>query len=745
MLYRVIVLLTLSNLVLGMLQLVEYPQNTIYVGDSINIKLTSTETEELTLKPSQQGVLEGNLKIECNSGITVEFNDLKFNETGSYAIFIQGTISSQISFFVTVEDSIQQIYVVAPTGFASLISDFITIYAKDTKGNPWPNNDNIKLTTDDKSFEELNQKLDNGQTTFSVSFITDGTKTLNVITPETTKTFYVAVGPRILKYIAPIQPSYSSDSVISVLLQVYDTKGAIPLTDQDYSINLELVCTSSCSSNVIAELYSDEPIPQPIIQKSAGGQTYFGPFRIISSGKFYLKASCNELPSAFSTEFFVVNKYKDMTFSLSTDKITANFNFDLTIKLIGQDGFPSTTSSTIFIKDSSGSLEGEVELIAKQGFCITTLWFNAYGDKVLAMSSLLSDDIFEEPISVASNTIVIEDIPEIDIPTTTRESFILNITIMDSEKKFIENAHGPHKIEFSLDPDGELDGTQRSAITNNGSFLISDLIPKDSGDFYLVITLDGNYKYTYSDVEFSIESASCFPGSGPISCMSVLIFLSIILSVVFAFVDKNVKKFPSTKFVPFLIHTLTSLFYKQPKKRRLLLCLTIFTSELIMLTIIGGIYAYYDSPTERYNKVFEDYYGRLLYKGATGWALAQAGIIPIFFLTFYSIGNKNIVKANIAVCVIMIFLCFGAIVGMTVKYCIGYSIYWTANFLIFILFDVLVMQPIYTIICYYLMTKDIRDKLYGLEKDSGDESAAPNDAAPKDEKGLTNGNPDRDE
>lgn len=528
------------------------------------------------------------------------------------------------------------------------------------------------------------------------------------------------------------------------MLNVYDTKGEIPLTDNDYSINLDLICVSSCSSNSVTD-WENKKVLLPTSLKTNGGLVYFGPYKIISSGKFIFRASCNEIPSAYSTEFTVINKYKDITFTTSTDKITANFEFDLTIMLTGEDGFPSTISSTIFLQDSSGSLNGTIILTARQGICITTLWFQTYGEKVLSVSSLLSVDSFEGPITVEPNAIVIEDIPEIDRPTTTRESFILNITIMDSEKVRVENSTRPHIIEFSLEPDGELDGTQRTAETSNGTYFISDLIPKDPGDYYLIITLDRNYVYKYTDVEFSIESASCFPGSGPISCMSVLIFLNIVLSVAFAYIDKNVKTFPTVKFVPFLIHTLTSLFFRQPKRRRLLLCLSIFTSELIMLTIIGGIYAYYDSPTERYNKVFEDYYGRLLYKGATGWALAQAGIIPIFFLTFYSIGNQNIVKADIAVCVVMIFLCFGAIVGMTVKYCIGYSIYWTANFLIFILFDVLVMQPIYTLICYYLMTKDIKEKLYNQEKVSADESAEPNDTPMKDEKELTKGNPNRDE
>lgn len=168
--------------------------------------MISSETEEITLIPSQEGVIDGKLVKSSEIGVVVEFNDLKFIEAGSYAIFINGSISSQISLYVTVEDSEQQVSVIMPPGFTSLISGDITVYVKDIEGNLWPTNDGIKLATDDGSFEKKTQNLANGQTTFNVIFKTDGTKTLTITTPETTKTIYAAVGPRILKYTSPIQP-----------------------------------------------------------------------------------------------------------------------------------------------------------------------------------------------------------------------------------------------------------------------------------------------------------------------------------------------------------------------------------------------------------------------------------------------------------------------------------------------------------------------------------------------------------
>ena len=52
---------------------------------------------------------------------------------------------------------------------------------------------------------------------------------------------------------------------------------------------------------------------------------------------------------------------------------------------------------------------------------------------------------------------------------------------------------------------------------------------------------------------------------------------------------------------------------------------------------------------------------------------------------------------------------------MTVEYCIGYSYDWTANFLIYVLFDQLFLYPIYTLICWLIMDPHLKRSLQ-LEK-----------------------------
>lgn len=533
---------------------------------------------------------------------------------------------------------------------------------------------------------------------------------------------------------------------MQVLLQVYDITGITALGDKVYTVNLELFCIGVCSSIYTQNISNSAGTFDKFQTKQTeNGQAYFNDFRIIASGDFKFKASCSDLPTAYSNSFIAVNKYKSMEFSYSPVNVTANFDFSLKIDLIGEDNEPSAASSTIFLEiEGEDSIKGETQIETNGRSAVTKLWFSKYGLKTIIVSNTLSTEIEKYEIDVLPNSIYIDPINEDEKPKNTRQTFVLNIKIMDWNSKNVQTAHGPNKLEFSLEPSGKLEGTQTSVKTLNGAVYIYDLIPSEPGDYHLVITIDDDYRYVYEKEEFNIESTSCLPGSGPISCMSVMIFLSIVLSILFYYMDKNVKNYPHLKFTPWLIHLFSSLFFKQPNKRRLLLCLSIFTCELIMLTVIGAVYAYYDSPLEHYEREFTDYYGRQLYKGGTGWALAQGGIIPIFFLAFYAIGSKDIAKICFWTCIALNFLCFGAIVGMTIKYCIGYSVYWTANFLIFILFDLIIMQPIYTVICYFLMTKKIRSKFYEKDDNNAEDSAAPNDnLQPKEVKSFTEGNPDR--
>lgn len=195
-----------------------------------------------------------------------------------------------------------------------------------------------------------------------------------------------------------------------------------------------------------------------------------------------------------------------------------------------------------------------------------------------------------------------------------------------------------------------------------------------------------------------INNNSCKVGRGPIAAMSVLIFLMILLIIIFTLVDRDFKNMPYANFMFLLHYPLTSICFKQPRPRRPTLTLQLFTCELLMLALIGAFHNHFDSATQDYEAKFDDYYGRQLSRGAAGWALTQVFTVPIFFLNAFTASGKKYYYITIPACIVISVLSFIAVVVMTTQYCAGYTTYWMANFLIFLLFDLVTLQVIYSLI-----------------------------------------------
>ena len=199
---------------------------------------------------------------------------------------------------------------------------------------------------------------------------------------------------------------------------------------------------------------------------------------------------------------------------------------------------------------------------------------------------------------------------------------------------------------------------------------------------------------------------NCDLGFGPIATMSVLIFLMIVLSLIFFVIDKVVKEVPVLLYKSLLVYPLTGLFFKQPNPFRAALVTQLLTCELLMLALIGASHQYFDNPTEPNNFTFADYYLSQMSRGAAAWALCQVFTFPIYFINAYNVHkSQKLHYITIPVCIIITFLCFGAIVAMTTQYCAGITIYWIINFLIFLLLDLATLQIIYALIITYLLQR----------------------------------------
>lgn len=193
-----------------------------------------------------------------------------------------------------------------------------------------------------------------------------------------------------------------------------------------------------------------------------------------------------------------------------------------------------------------------------------------------------------------------------------------------------------------------------------------------------------------------IEDSECGTGAGPIALMSVLVFLNIAVSLVFRQSDIAALNFPKVhKFL--LIFPLTSLFFKQPMFRRAVVAVQLLTSQLLILTLIGGFNYYWDDSTESTSQEFSDFTSKHLKSGAAGWILAQTIIIPIFIMNSLLLHNWMLYKTTVPMCVFIVIGCFAGVVAMTVYYCQGWTEFWITNWLIFLGFDVVTLQVIYSL------------------------------------------------
>jgi hypothetical protein len=209
---------------------------------------------------------------------------------------------------------------------------------------------------------------------------------------------------------------------------------------------------------------------------------------------------------------------------------------------------------------------------------------------------------------------------------------------------------------------------------------------------------------------------NCDTGSGPIATMSVLVFLMILLSLVFLARDRDVEKYPRTKKL-FLLYPLSSLFFEQPMRRRAVVLVQLLTTELLMLTLIGAFYEYFDDPTQKTYVDFGDYYGRQMRKGAVGWFLTQGFAIPVFVASSYMLSGKRWEWISVPLCLIVTLGCIAGMVVMTVYYCLGYTEFWIATFLMFVGFDLFTLQVIYAVIMTCLV--DVPEALYITGDETG--------------------------
>ncbi|OMJ67594.1 hypothetical protein SteCoe_35200 [Stentor coeruleus] len=228
---------------------------------------------------------------------------------------------------------------------------------------------------------------------------------------------------------------------------------------------------------------------------------------------------------------------------------------------------------------------------------------------------------------------------------------------------------------------------------NGNSWSSSGCNVEDANDQYVILSLSHLSTFRIQ----TDEGKSCDVGAGPIATMSVIIFLMIFLIIIFVLSDKKVDH-PSVSNSFLLLYPLTSVHIQQSKSRRAVITMQILTSELLMLTLIGAFHNHFDSPEDKTDNDFDNYYGFQLSRGAAAWALTQAFTIPIFILNAFILKGKPYYLITIPVCIFITVGCFCGLIVMTVFYCLGWTEYWITNWLIFLLFDIATLEIIYALV-----------------------------------------------
>ncbi|OMJ95710.1 hypothetical protein SteCoe_773 [Stentor coeruleus] len=705
----------------------------------------------LTLTSDPPDLISGEVLSKLMGQNDTIFERLQLKEGGTITIYANSssTNHTQAVYTVDILASILAIILQANPESPDVNYGFtLTIILDDLDGTPWKSDENITFKYNNTCTDcppsaqyegvPINQKI---------TFFKAGVWSVTVYVSEIdSQEIMLTVKQPKLKFIDytkdEIIPSKTDSSVpFNARVGIYklDSDTEMEPSDLTFTIELSIVCAvKPCSGNLLEGINS---------VKTVEGSAPFKDLYIKSGGKFYIQAKCAEYDIiGWSKLIEVENSIAYANITLNETNQSAGFPVNVKATLIGEDNNPYVMSETVyFITKNSRYLidnprrlgqfsEGTNDGSLEDGIVSKDIYFDKTGENTVKVECKGISSDYSDPILISESKLIISDLNP--LPDTVRREFNFFVTMKNNNQSELQTTFSvPISVEVE-DEDGDLHSDILSGVTlestSKGIAYFSNMRFKDGGKYKIVAIFGDSIAKTEL---MEVEGPRCSVGSGPVSSMCILTFIALVFPLCLWNSDRKIKVFPPSCCSCMILHPITGLFYKQPFARRSLQLLAICASELAMLALIGGLYAYYDTPLSNYDATFEDYYGRQVFKGATGWALSQVISIPLFFINFYMMEKGNLKNIVIFLSIIVIMCSFGAIVGMTAYYCIGYSIYWTANFLIYLAIDLFVMQTLFSIVAIFFMSSYLKQELSkegntgASRPDSIDEIPDDNDSA----------------
>ncbi|OMJ71604.1 hypothetical protein SteCoe_30139 [Stentor coeruleus] len=238
--------------------------------------------------------------------------------------------------------------------------------------------------------------------------------------------------------------------------------------------------------------------------------------------------------------------------------------------------------------------------------------------------------------------------------------------------------------------------------------LLDDINDKWSNEGCEVLKSTDNYAIVnlkhLSIFKLINDDSLCETGKGPITIMSIILFMIISFGITLIIIHGKKKELkPLNKFL--VIYPISSMFLNQNTLRKAAVMMQFFTSELFLLALIGAFMYYFDSPSEYTTYKFEKYTSYQLSGGAISWALCQIYTLPVFYLNSLGLWNsrfKFIYALTISISIFITICCSIGVIIMTMTYCGGWTELWTITFLIFTLFDWVSLEIIYSFILWLM-------------------------------------------
>ncbi|OMJ93412.1 hypothetical protein SteCoe_3658 [Stentor coeruleus] len=566
----------------------------------------------------------------------------------------------------------------------------------------------VKLSSSPYDFYgEKSKKVTSGYAVFSIMFKEVGSVTVTAEVGKKTNSKLFIIKPFLLVFESPFneKTNFLSKDEIKISVEVADTYGNYKQDSNfKYTIELKLLCYKEpCSGNKTLGT---------LVKKTYQNKAQFD-ISVKSSGIFFFKAICKKYNVlGYSKQFHVENQLKSLNAKISTLTESTTFPIYIDITLIGEDDELYLNQTLVEIKEKHKKIKGDTTNLNANGKIHARIYFLNKGNYTFDIVCGIFIKKIENVI-IKPGYLEVQKYTNNDINSNNGLEFILKL--YDNEKKNRLQYKIPIQFKIILSHSSNVNAKSKTYyVENKNIYTESNFGTVHVKNFYIVkgntyeITFEAGDMKAKIPREYDIVRPGCKPGSGPISSYCVLIVLCIGFSLLFYYTDRKVRTFKTMRYPIMLIHPLTSFFFKQPDLRRTLLCIQVFSSELLIISIIGAVYHVFDTPETMYEEKMSDYNEKEIYKGAMGWGISQIFIIPIFFLNWRYINNRKVVKSSIGICAVVIISCFGGVSYMTYKYCIGFSYFWAANFMIFWVFDLVTAQIIYTIICYNLWESAIK-------------------------------------